>query len=129
MPRPIYCPIIKRYKHRIGSANIRPTFRPDSVVNLDFDNWRTNIDRLSEVSGITVHNYATLIEALENRRTYFKQMGATATDHAALTPYTINLSPTEADAIFQRALKGEATPPRHGTVHRSYADPNGPHEH
>lgn len=90
-------------------GNIRPTFRPDSVVNLDFDNWRGNIDTLSEVSGTTVHNYATLLTALEHRRAYFKEMGATATDHAALTPYTVNLSPAEADAIFQRALKGEAT--------------------
>ncbi|MCB0061521.1 MAG: glucuronate isomerase [Caldilineaceae bacterium] len=92
------------------NGNIRPTFRPDSVVNLDFDNWRGNIDTLSEVSGVTVHNYATLIEALENRRAYFKEMGATATDHAALTPFTIDLAPAEADAILQRALKGEITP-------------------
>ncbi len=92
------------------AGNIRPTFRPDSVVNLDFDNWRANIDALSQASGITVHNYATLIEALENRRVYFKSMGATATDHAALTPFTVELSPMEADGIFQRALKGEITP-------------------
>ena len=37
-------------------------------------------------------------------------MGATATDHAALTALTLELSPAEADAIFQSALAGEATP-------------------
>ena len=36
-------------------------------------------------------------------------MGATATDHAALTPYTVELSEQEADDILQRALRGEAT--------------------
>ena len=36
-------------------------------------------------------------------------MGATATDHAALTPYTGELSSGKANAIFQRALKGQAT--------------------
>ena len=36
-------------------------------------------------------------------------MGATATDHAALTAYTEHLRRAEADAIFQRALSGEAT--------------------
>jgi glucuronate isomerase len=50
-----------------------------------------------------------LIEALESRRAYFKEMGATATDHAALTPFTCELSENEADAIFQRALRGEAS--------------------
>jgi len=90
-------------------GNVRPTFRPDGVVNLDTDGWQTNIDALSAISGISVHNYKTFIQALENRRAFFKEMGATATDHAAQTPYTIDLSETEADAVFQSALRGEAT--------------------
>lgn len=88
---------------------VRPTFRPDAVVNLDFPGWRRHIDALSAASGITVTNYATFIQALENRRAFFKEMGATATDHAALTPYTNWLSPREADEILQRALAGTAT--------------------
>jgi glucuronate isomerase len=70
------------------AGNIRPTFRPDAVVNLDTPGWRENIEALSAISGIQVHNYATFIQALENRRAFFKSMGATATDHAALKPYT-----------------------------------------
>jgi len=90
-------------------ARIIPTFRPDGVVNLDAPNWRKNIDALSAVSGISISNYQSLISALENRRAYFKQLGATATDHAALMPYTNELSATEADAIFQSALRGQAS--------------------
>lgn len=89
-------------------GKILPTFRPDAVVNLDAPNWRKNIDTLSAVSGIDIHDYRSFIRALENRRAYFKQMGATATDHAALTPRTEELSETEADAIFQRALRGQS---------------------
>jgi len=37
-------------------------------------------------------------------------MGATATDHGALTPDTAELSPAEAEVIFQRAQKSETTP-------------------
>lgn len=88
---------------------VRPTFRPDSVVNLDTADWRDQIDQLSQVSGVTVHNYASFIEALEARRAFFKQMGAAATDHAAATPLTVELSPRQADAIFQRALRGESS--------------------
>ncbi len=90
-------------------GRIRPTFRPDAVVNIDTPNWRQNIEALSEVSGSEVTNYRTFIRALENRRAYFKEMGATATDHAALTAYTEELSEREAEAIFRRALKGQAT--------------------
>jgi glucuronate isomerase len=90
-------------------ARILPTFRPDSVVNLNTPGWSKHIETLSEVSSIEVVGYQTFIQALENRRAFFKKMGATATDHAAVTPYTAELSPQEADVIFQRALKGQAT--------------------
>ncbi|MBX2999904.1 MAG: glucuronate isomerase [Caldilineaceae bacterium] len=88
---------------------IRPTFRPDAVVNLDMAGWRQNIDTLSEVSGVDVRDYRSYIQALEGRRAFFKEMGATATDHAALTAYTEILGADEADRIFVRALKGEAS--------------------
>jgi len=91
-------------------GSIRPTFRPDAVVNLLTSGWRENIDALSEVSGITVHSYQTFIQALEERRTFFRRMGARAADHGAQSAYTAELSPGEADAIFQRALHGQATP-------------------
>ncbi len=90
------------------AGEVRPTFRPDAVVNLDTATWRANIDALSEVSGITIHSYAAYIDALQSRRQFFRAMGATATDHAAVTAYTASLSTGEAEAIFQRALRGEA---------------------
>lgn len=91
------------------AGDIRPTFRPDAVVNLDSPGWRAAIDRLGEVSGITISGYPAYIEALEQRRMFFKSLGAAATDHAALTPYTAPLSGREASVIFERALRGEAS--------------------
>jgi glucuronate isomerase len=90
-------------------ARVQPTFRPDAVINLLAPGWRRNIDALSDVSGIGVDSYARFIEALEERRAFFKSMGATATDHAAETACTLELTPPEAEAIFQRALRGQAT--------------------
>lgn len=90
-------------------ARILPTFRPDAVVNLDTPGWRQHLDRLAEVSGMEITGYSAFIRALENRRAYFKQMGATATDHAARTPYTGELSNREAEDIFRRALAGQAS--------------------
>ena len=90
-------------------GRIIPTFRPDSVVNIDAPAWLENIERLSDVSGVTVGDYRSYIQALEQRREFFKTMGATATDHAAVTAYTEFLTYPEPDKIFQRALQGEAT--------------------
>jgi glucuronate isomerase len=90
-------------------GQVLPTFRPDAVVNIDTSGWRENIEALSKITGIEVNSCRAFIQALENRRAYFKEMGATATDHAALTAYTEELSDREAEAIFQRALRGETT--------------------
>lgn len=90
-------------------GRVLPTFRTESVVNLDVHNWRRNIDQLSEASGIDITSYRALVRALEQRRTFFKSLGAPATDHSAPTAYTHELSESEADAIFQRALRGQAT--------------------
>jgi len=92
------------------SGNVRPTFRPDAVTNLLTPGWKKNIETLSKVSNLPVSSYKRYIEALENRRVFFKKMGAAATDHAAETAYTAELKPSEANIIFQRALKGKVTP-------------------
>jgi glucuronate isomerase len=94
--------------HRDGYTNIRPTFRPDGVVNLDAPGWRANVERLGAVAGVEVVDYASFIQALEARRAFFKQLGATATDHSAVTPATARLSDGEADAILARALRGRS---------------------
>jgi glucuronate isomerase len=88
-------------------GRILPTFRPDELLDLQRPGWSEQIAALSRLSGIDVGNYRSFILALENRRAYFKQMGAVATDHAALSPYTAELSPNEAEAIFQRARRGQ----------------------
>jgi glucuronate isomerase len=97
-----------RRLHADGLPTILPTFRPDAVVNLAAPGWREQIAALSQVSGSDVSDYASYLRALEQRRAFFKQLGALATDHAALTPYTARLSDAEAEALFARALRGEA---------------------
>jgi glucuronate isomerase len=88
---------------------VRPTFRPDAVVNLLTPGWREHVARLGELSGVDVTSYAAFVRALEARRAFFKQRGAAATDHAAATPYTARLGDGEAEVIFASALRGTAT--------------------
>jgi len=98
-----------RKLHADGLRHIRPTFRPDAVVNIANSGWTGAIVALSEASSIDVVDYASYIRALEQRRGVFKELGALATDHAALTPYTARLSGQEATAIFECALRGQAS--------------------
>lgn len=90
-------------------GRILPTFRPDNVVNLQTPHWQEHIAALAAVSGIDITSYATYIAALEDRRAFFKENGARASDHAALTAEIDPLADHLADAIFSSALQGTAT--------------------
>ena len=90
-------------------GDVRPTFRPDLAINIRHPAWKDEIGRLSALTGREVRDYRTYIRALEERRAFFKQMGASATDHAATTPFTAELSAAEVTIVFERAMKGCAT--------------------
>lgn len=92
----------------VEGMNVKPTFRPDAVVNLLAPNWHAEIEMLGALAGIDILNYAHFIVALEQRRAFFKEMGATATDHGALSPHTERLTDHEATLLFDAALRGHA---------------------
>ena len=90
-------------------GRVRPTFRPDLAINFLHPQWRSALDLLAAQTGESATSYRGYIRALEARRAFFKQMGATATDHAAETPFTVVLPESEAAALFDRAVAGRAS--------------------
>jgi glucuronate isomerase len=80
-------------------GRVIPTFRPDAQFKISSP----------EFDALGASDYSGLIRALAERRAYFKQMGATATDHGVLEPYTSLLPEEEAERLFQRGRQGQAT--------------------
>ncbi|UCD38537.1 MAG: glucuronate isomerase [Fidelibacterota bacterium] len=91
-------------------GRVIPTFRPDAVTDLAHFEWHENIGKLGDVCGYEITSYATLIQALEERRVFFKSLGCTATDHGVESPLARRLPDSEAEVLFQRALKGKIEP-------------------
>jgi glucuronate isomerase len=80
-------------------GRVIPTFRPDALFKIsspDFD-------------ALGARDYSSFIRAIAERRAYFKQLGATATDHGVLEPYTSLLPEEEAERLFQRARQRQAS--------------------
>ncbi len=98
----------RQIKEASWPGRVVPAFRPDSVININAPNWPDEIKKLSHAAAMDIHNFKTFIAALENRRVFFKEMGATSTDQGVLSPYTHRLSDDEAERLFQKALKGQA---------------------
>lgn len=90
-------------------GRVIPCFRPDAVIDIQRSDWRKEIETLSQASGVDIQSFQNFLRALQDRREFFKTTGAVSTDQGVTTPYTQELSSSEAESIFQRALKGKAT--------------------
>jgi len=97
-------------REKYPELKIIPTFRPDDLIKIQQPDWIYHINQLSMVSGIDVVDFKSFIQALEQRRTFFKSMGATASDISPFQLLTGWLSALEIETIFQRALKGACLP-------------------
>ena len=82
------------------------TFRPDDVVDADRADFAANVKKLGEITGEDTSHWQGYLQALRIRRAYFRDHGATATDHGHPTANTADLSLAEAEALFARCLQG-----------------------
>ena len=85
------------------------TFRPDNVLDPATPGFAAHLDRLGEITGCDTASYAGYLEALENRRAFFREHGATATDHGHPSAFTADLSRSKAEALYQRVRSGRHT--------------------
>lgn len=86
-----------------------PTFRADRYMSPDVRGWKGFLDELAAAADVDTGSYAGLLEALRNRRAYFKDNGATATDSGMPDAYAVPLGEAEAERIHRAGLDGTVT--------------------
>src|SRR6185436_15373276 len=72
-------------------------YRPDSVIDPEFDGFRDNLEKFGNLTRCDTSSWAGYLEAHRQRRIYFKQHGATSTDHGHLTAQTVDLAQADAE--------------------------------
>ncbi len=90
------------------TGKVITTYRPDAVVDPEFEGFAANLDALGEMTGADTGTWAGYLEAHRIRRAYFKEFGATSTDHGHPTARTENLGMIEAARLFDRVRTGRA---------------------
>jgi glucuronate isomerase len=90
------------------NGRVVPTFRPDALFRLAAPTWRGELATLERVHGAAIGSFADFRRALVARRAVFRSLGATATDHAVEEPYTERLASDAVEALFAKALRGDA---------------------
>jgi len=92
------------WKGRVVTA-----YRPDSVVDPEFDGFTANVEQFGAMSGENTATWTGYLAAHRSRRAFFKTMGATSTDHGHPTARSCDLAPAECQRLLDRALAGTAT--------------------
>jgi glucuronate isomerase len=90
------------------TGRVVPTYRPDNVVDPDKATFQTDLDTLGAMTGCDTGRWGGYLDAHWERRAYFKQMGATASDHGHPSAATADLSEAEAAALFDKVRSGKA---------------------
>lgn len=85
-------------------------YRPDPVVDPEFEGFRANLTRFSELTGEDCLSWRGYLAAHRLRRAFFAEMGATSTDHGHPSALTADLAPAEAEALFRKVSAGAFTP-------------------
>ena len=91
------------------SGRLITTYRPDAVIDPEFEGFAENIEELGALTGCDTGNFQGYLEAHRIRRAFFKANGATSTDHGHSTARTENLPATEVTALFDKARAGKAS--------------------
>ena len=94
----------KSIRDSTWKGRVITAFRPDPVVDPEFESFSENIALLGQLTGEDTSSWKGYLKALMQRREYFKSMGATSTDHGHPSAVTANLEKRECEDLFSRAL-------------------------
>ena len=93
-------------KTRILSA-----FRPDQAMFCEKESFASYINLLSKASNHPIDSFADLLGALEQRLQVFKEIGSTVSDNGIPDFTWEEYTSKEVEAVFEKALRGEALIP------------------
>lgn len=91
------------------AGRVITAYRPDPVVDPEFEGFGKNLRRLSELTDEDCASYPGYLAAHRKRRAFFAAHGATSTDHGHPTAATADLTAAEAEKLFSAVTQGEPT--------------------
>lgn len=91
------------------TGNVVTAYRPDGVIDPEIEGFAENLALMGEQTGEDTSTWAGYLHAHRARRAYFKEFGATSSDHGHPSARTENLSQADAAALFDKALRGTCT--------------------
>ena len=85
-----------------------PTWRPDKTMAVEVpSDFRTYMEKLSAVSGVTISSFDDMVSALHKRHDFFAEQGCKLSDHGIEEFYAENYTDAEIKTIFNKVYSGQ----------------------
>ncbi|MFV0470799.1 MAG: glucuronate isomerase [Paludibacteraceae bacterium] len=98
----------KSLKEEGFEIKVLPTWRPDKAMAVENPSeYRAYVEKLSEISGVSISNFNDLIAALRNRHNFFASIGCKLSDHGIEEFYAEAYTQAEIDSIFNKVYGGK----------------------
>jgi len=91
---------------------VLPAWRPDKAMAAENpESYNAYLDKLSEVSGIDIKDFNSLVDALNNRHDYFDARGCRLSDHGLESFIYADYTDAEIGIIFNKVRSGKIPDP------------------
>ncbi|GHT53915.1 uronate isomerase [Bacteroidia bacterium] len=89
------------------AVKVLPTWRPDKAMAVENPAaFRAYVDKLADVSGVSIANFDDLLQALQVRHDFFASVGCKLSDHGIEKFYAEDFTASEISAIFKKVYGG-----------------------
>ena len=92
------------------TGRVVTAYRPDPVMDPEHPGFADNLVAFGQISGEDISTFAGYLKAHRNRRAYFREFGATSTDHGHPSAVTADLAPDACEALYQKVRAGTFIP-------------------
>jgi glucuronate isomerase len=88
------------------NGRVVTAYRPDPVIDPEHPGFARKLEKFGALAGEDVSTFAGYLRAHENRRAWFREMGATSTDHGHPSAFTADLPRAELEGLYEGARAG-----------------------
>lgn len=94
----------KKISQDVDDISVRPSFRPGNVLGIESEGFNAYIEKLAEVSGVSITDVDSLLAALEKRLDYFVSNGCRVSDHSLECDFFRDTDVASVNQIFKKRL-------------------------
>lgn len=96
-----------------------PAFRPDKFILIENPNFAAFTQKLGEIVGFELNDFADLLRGLRQRADFFAANGCQLCDHGLEQLYAENFTDSEADAAYKKAVAGQPLTAHEALIYKS----------